>query len=47
LDNGPVATAIRASASIPGLFSPVEIDGKLLVLKNFGIGNRIIENRNK
>ncbi|MHC1740490.1 MAG: patatin-like phospholipase family protein [Anaerolineaceae bacterium] len=31
LNKGPVATAIRASASIPGLFSPVEIDGRLLV----------------
>ena len=31
LDKGPVATSIRASAAIPGLFSPVEIDGRLLV----------------
>lgn len=31
LDKGPLAPAIRASASIPGLFSPVEIDGRLLV----------------
>jgi NTE family protein len=31
LDHGPVAPAIRASASVPGIFSPVEIDGRLLV----------------
>ncbi|MGD0709183.1 MAG: patatin-like phospholipase family protein [Anaerolineaceae bacterium] len=31
LDKGPVAPAVRASAAYPGLFSPVEIDGKLLV----------------
>lgn len=31
LDQGPLAPAIRASAAIPGLFSPVEIDGQLLV----------------
>ena len=31
LDKGPVAPAARASAAIPGLFSPVEIDGRLLV----------------
>lgn len=31
LDKGPVAPAIRASSAIPGLFSPVEIDGRLLV----------------
>ncbi|MEA5077264.1 MAG: patatin-like phospholipase family protein [Anaerolineaceae bacterium] len=31
LDKGQLAPAIRASASIPGLFSPVEIDGRLLV----------------
>jgi len=31
LDKGRVAPAIRASAAIPGIFSPVEIDGKLLV----------------
>ncbi len=28
---GPLAVAIRASESIPGLFSPVEIDGHLLI----------------
>ncbi len=31
LDKGFVAPAVRASAAIPGLFSPVEIDGRLLV----------------
>ncbi len=31
LNNGPVAPAVRASAAIPGLFSPVEIEGRLLV----------------
>ena len=31
LDNGPLAPALRASAAIPGLFSPVEINGQLLV----------------
>lgn len=31
LDQGPLAPAIRASAAIPGLFSPVEINGLLLV----------------
>ena len=31
LDKGPIAPAVRASAAIPGLFSPVEIDGRLLV----------------
>ncbi len=31
LDQGPLAPAVRASAAIPGLFSPVEIDGRLLV----------------
>lgn len=31
LDHGPVAPAIRASASVPGIFAPVEIDGRLLV----------------
>lgn len=29
--NGPLAPAIRASISIPGVFSPVEVDGKILV----------------
>jgi len=31
LDRGPVADAIRASASIPGLFHPVRLGGRLLV----------------
>jgi NTE family protein len=31
LDSGPLAPAARASAAIPGLFSPVELDGRLLV----------------
>jgi len=31
LNQGPVAPAVRASAAIPGIFSPVEIDGRLLV----------------
>jgi NTE family protein len=31
LDKGPVAPAIRASASVPGIFTPVEIDGRMLV----------------
>lgn len=31
LDRGPVATAVRASCCVPGLYQPVEIDGRLLV----------------
>lgn len=31
LDSGDLALAMRASAAIPSVFSPVEIDGKLLV----------------
>ncbi len=31
LDRGDLATAMRASVSAPGVFAPVEIDGKLLV----------------
>jgi len=31
LDHGSLATAIRASMSIPGVFAPVEIDGRFLV----------------
>lgn len=31
LDHGPLAPAVRASAAIPALFSPVEIEGRLLV----------------
>lgn len=31
MDSGPVSTAVRASCSIPGIFEPVELDGRLLV----------------
>ena len=31
LGDGDLATALRASMSIPGLFAPVEVDGRLLV----------------
>jgi NTE family protein len=31
LSSGPVATAARASATIPGVFKPVELNGRLLV----------------
>lgn len=31
IDSGPLAPAVRASAAIPGLFSPVEMNGHLLV----------------
>ncbi len=31
LDRGPVARAVRASSSIPGVFQPVELQGKMLV----------------
>ena len=31
LDHGDLATAIRASMSVPGAFAPVERDGRLLV----------------
>ena len=31
LTSGPLARALRASASMPGVFSPVEVDGKFLV----------------
>lgn len=31
LDKGPVARAVRASSAIPGVFNPVEHQGKLLV----------------
>jgi NTE family protein len=31
LDEGPLAPAARASAAIPGIFSPVELNGQLLV----------------
>jgi NTE family protein len=42
LDSGPLAPALRASASIPGLFNPVEINGRILVdggiLDNLPVG---------
>ena len=31
LQSGPVAQAVQASLSIPGVFVPVELDGRLLV----------------
>ncbi|HTX78769.1 MAG TPA: patatin-like phospholipase family protein [Longilinea sp.] len=31
LNSGPMAPAVRASAAYPGLFSPIEMNGKLLV----------------
>ena len=31
LDKGPLAPAIRASSAVPAIFSPVEIDGRVLV----------------
>ena len=31
LDSGPLAPAVRSSAAIPGLFSPVELNDRLLV----------------
>lgn len=31
LDSGPIEQAIMASCAIPGLFSPVEVNGRLLV----------------
>lgn len=31
LRSGPVAPAIRASAAFPGIFAPINLDGKLLV----------------
>jgi NTE family protein len=36
---GSLATAVRASMSIPGLFAPVEIDGRMLV--DGGIANNM------
>lgn len=39
LSSGPLAPAIRASASMPGVFSPVEIGGRYLV--DGGIGSPI------
>jgi NTE family protein len=31
LESGSVARAVRASCSIPGIFEPIEVDGRLLV----------------
>jgi len=39
LRSGDLATSIRASMSVPGIFAPVEIDGKLLV--DGGVANNI------
>ncbi|HND14949.1 MAG TPA: patatin-like phospholipase family protein, partial [Pseudomonadales bacterium] len=39
IGRGDLATAMRASMSIPGMFSPVELDGRLLV--DGGIANSI------
>lgn len=38
-ESGPVARAVRASSSIPGLFAPVESEGRLLV--DGGIRNNL------
>jgi NTE family protein len=41
LSDGDLATAIRASMSVPGAFAPVEIDGRILVdgglVRNIGV----------
>lgn len=39
ISKGNLATAARASMSVPGVFSPVEVDGKLLV--DGGIANNL------
>lgn len=39
LDRGNLATAMRASMSVPGVFPPVEMDGKLLV--DGGVANNL------
>ena len=39
LDRGSLAQAMRASMSVPGAMSPVEIDGRLLV--DGGIANNL------
>jgi NTE family protein len=39
LDSGPLAPALRASASLPGIFAPVEIDGRRLM--DGGIGSPV------
>jgi NTE family protein len=38
-ERGPVARAVRASAAIPGIFAPVEIDGRLYV--DGGVSNPV------
>jgi NTE family protein len=41
IDHGDLATALRASMSVPGAFAPVEIDGRILVdgglVRNIGV----------
>ena len=39
IDHGDLATAIRASMSVPAIFAPVEIDGRLLV--DGGLANNL------
>lgn len=39
LDSGPLARALRASTALPGIFAPVEIDGRRLI--DGGIGSPI------
>lgn len=39
LDDGPVVDAVLASAAIPGLFAPVEVDGRMLV--DGGLSNNL------
>ena len=39
LDSGPLAPALRASASIPGIFAPVELGGRRLV--DGGLGSPV------
>jgi NTE family protein len=39
IDQGPLADGVRASASVPGMFSPVQRDGRLLV--DGGVLNRV------
>ncbi|MGQ9368478.1 patatin-like phospholipase family protein [Azospirillum sp. A39] len=39
LDHGNLATAMRASMSVPGVFPPVDLDGKLLV--DGGVANNL------
>jgi NTE family protein len=53
LDSGPLATALRATMSLPGIFPPVQRDGRVLVdggaldnvpadvVKNFGVSEVI------